>query len=56
MDQSTSLQYSASELMCVNAAHLLRNGDVVFVGVGLPNLPPPPPATWQDVLTPQTCK
>jgi glutaconate CoA-transferase subunit B len=27
-----------SELMTVNAARLLRNGDVVFVGVGLPNL------------------
>ena len=24
--------------MCVNAARLLRDGDVVFVGVGLPNL------------------
>lgn len=30
--------YSASELMTVNAARLLRDGDVVFVGVGLPNL------------------
>ncbi len=30
--------YTASELMTVNAARLLRNGDVVFVGVGLPNL------------------
>lgn len=38
MDQSASLQYTASELMCVNAARLLRDGDVVFVGVGLPNL------------------
>ncbi len=38
MDQKTSLQYTASELMCVNAARLLRDGDVVFVGVGLPNL------------------
>ena len=38
MDQSTSLQYTASELMCVNAARLLLDGDVVFVGVGLPNL------------------
>ena len=27
-----------SELMTVHAARLLRNGDVVFVGVGLPNL------------------
>ncbi len=32
------MQYSASELMTVNAARLLRNGDSVFVGVGLPNL------------------
>jgi glutaconate CoA-transferase subunit B len=31
-------QYTASELMTVNAARLLRNGDSVFVGVGLPNL------------------
>ena len=27
-----------SELMTINAARLLRDGDVVFVGVGLPNL------------------
>lgn len=32
------MAYSASELMTVNAARLLRDGDVVFVGVGLPNL------------------
>lgn len=30
--------YTASELMTVNAARLLRDGDTVFVGVGLPNL------------------
>jgi len=30
--------YSSSELLTINAARLLRNGDVVFVGVGLPNL------------------
>ena len=30
--------YSSSELMTINAARLLRDGDVVFVGVGLPNL------------------
>jgi glutaconate CoA-transferase subunit B len=30
--------YTSSELMCINAARLLRDGDVVFVGVGLPNL------------------
>ena len=29
---------TASELMVVNAARLLLDGDVVFVGVGLPNL------------------
>ncbi len=32
------MDYSSSELMTVNAARLLRDGDVVFVGVGLPNL------------------
>jgi glutaconate CoA-transferase, subunit B len=31
-------EYSSSELLTINAAHLLRDGDVVFVGVGLPNL------------------
>jgi glutaconate CoA-transferase subunit B len=36
MDQLPS--YSPSELMIVNAARLLKNGDVVFVGVGQPNL------------------
>ena len=34
-DQPT---YSSAELMTINAARLLRDGDVVFVGVGLPNL------------------
>ncbi len=33
-----ALTYSSSELMCINAARLLLDGDVVFVGVGLPNL------------------
>jgi len=33
-----TLTYSSSELMCINAARLLLDGDVVFVGVGLPNL------------------
>ncbi len=33
-----SAQYSAAELMIINAARLLRDGDVVFVGVGQPNL------------------
>jgi len=32
------MDYSSSELMTINAARLLRDGDVVFVGVGLPNL------------------
>jgi glutaconate CoA-transferase subunit B len=30
--------YSSSELMIINAARMLRDGDVVFVGVGQPNL------------------
>jgi glutaconate CoA-transferase subunit B len=36
MDQTSS--YSSAELMTINSARLLRDGDVVFVGVGLPNL------------------
>jgi len=32
------MEYTSSELMTIHAARLLRNGDVVFVGVGLPNL------------------
>ncbi|MBL8057477.1 MAG: CoA-transferase subunit beta [Anaerolineales bacterium] len=32
------MSYSPAELMTINAARLLRDGDVVFVGVGLPNL------------------
>jgi len=32
------MNYNNAELMTVNAARLLRDGDVVFVGVGLPNL------------------
>jgi glutaconate CoA-transferase, subunit B len=32
------MDYSPAELMTVNAARLLRDSDVVFVGVGLPNL------------------
>jgi glutaconate CoA-transferase, subunit B len=31
-------EYTSAELMIVNAARLLCDGDVVFVGVGLPNL------------------
>ena len=30
--------YSASEMMVVTASRLLRDGDVVFVGIGQPNL------------------
>ncbi len=32
------MEYTASELMTIMAARLLRDSDVVFVGVGLPNL------------------
>lgn len=32
------MEYTSSELMTINSARLLRNGDTVFVGVGLPNL------------------
>lgn len=32
------MNFSKSELLTVNAARLLRDEDVVFVGVGLPNL------------------
>jgi glutaconate CoA-transferase subunit B len=31
------MEYTADELMTINAARLLRDHDVVFVGVGLPN-------------------
>ncbi|MFC1879178.1 CoA-transferase subunit beta [Chloroflexota bacterium] len=30
--------YTSTELMIINASRLLRDGDVVFVGVGVPNL------------------
>ena len=30
--------YTSAEIMTINAARLLRDGDVVFVGVGVPNL------------------
>ena len=30
--------YTSAELMTINASRLLRDDDVVFVGVGLPNL------------------
>jgi glutaconate CoA-transferase subunit B len=32
------VEYTSAELLTINAARLLRDGDVVFVGVGLPNL------------------
>ncbi len=32
------ISYNPKELMVVNAARLLRDYDVVFVGVGIPNL------------------
>ena len=34
----TDLPHSPAELMIINASRLLRDGDVVFVGVGQPNL------------------
>lgn len=34
----SELTYSPAELMIVNASRLLKDGDVVFVGVGQPNL------------------
>lgn len=38
MSHQTDPEYSPAELMTINAARMLRDGDVVFVGVGLPNL------------------
>ena len=32
------IDYTSSELLTINASRLLRDSDVVFVGVGLPNL------------------
>src|SRR6188474_2152717 len=37
-DNSVRLPYSANELMVCQAARELRDGEVVFVGIGLPNL------------------
>ena len=34
----TEVEYSASEMMAATAARELRDGEVVFVGIGLPNL------------------
>lgn len=38
MNKMDELTYNPQELMVVNAARLLRDQDVVFVGVGIPNL------------------
>ena len=32
------MEYTSTELLIINAARLLRDGDIVFVGVGMPNL------------------
>lgn len=34
----TATEYTLNELMCVLAAREIKDGDVVFVGIGLPNL------------------
>lgn len=36
--ENTKMTYTAAELMIVNSARMLRDGDRVFVGVGQPNL------------------
>ncbi|MEK7389832.1 MAG: CoA-transferase [Elusimicrobiota bacterium] len=36
--QAATTDYTLNELMCVLAAHEIGDGDVVFVGIGLPNL------------------
>src|SRR5512139_3738392 len=38
MGNTNMADYTSSELLTINAARLLRDSDVVFVGVGLPNL------------------
>ncbi len=38
VDRGNMATYTSSELMCINASRLLRDGDRVFVGVGIPNL------------------
>jgi glutaconate CoA-transferase subunit B len=38
MPSSTMTDYTLNELMCVLAAREIKDGDVVFVGIGLPNL------------------
>ncbi|MCS7367454.1 MAG: CoA-transferase subunit beta, partial [archaeon YNP-WB-062] len=32
------MEYTKSELMVINAARELKDGEIVFVGIGLPNL------------------
>ncbi len=32
------MEYTANEIMIVNSARMLQDGDTVFVGVGAPNL------------------
>ena len=38
VSMTDAVSYNAKELMVINAARLLRDHDVVFVGVGIPNL------------------
>ncbi len=38
MPQVLAAEYTLNELMCVLAAREIKDGDVVFVGIGLPNL------------------
>ncbi|MEK7383675.1 MAG: CoA-transferase [Elusimicrobiota bacterium] len=38
MPATTALEYTLNELMCVLAAREIKDADVVFVGIGLPNL------------------
>ena len=38
MTATTATDYTLNELMCVLAAREIGDGDVVFVGIGLPNL------------------
>lgn len=38
MTATTAIDYTLNELMCVLAAREIGDGDVVFVGIGLPNL------------------
>jgi acyl CoA:acetate/3-ketoacid CoA transferase beta subunit len=45
------MEYTASELMTVNSARMLRDGDTVFVGWGCPTWP----ATWPAAHMPPTC-